>query len=71
MAAALVALGGLTALGALVALLLWPSRDPEVVEHTHHLPPNHPHVRGAVRTEGGFRHAHAFVIDDDHRHWPA
>jgi len=65
-------LGGLTAVGAALAPVFWPAHDPEIVEHVHEdLPPDHPHVRDAVRTRGGFKHAHAFVIDDVHREWPA
>lgn len=70
MAPTLLALGAVTAFGAMLALLLWPSRDPEVIEHVHDLPPDHPHVHGAKRTEGRMRHAHTFAIDDNHRHWP-
>ena len=65
-------LGALTALGAALAPALWPERDPEVLEHVHaDLPPDHPHLHGAVPGGRGFTHAHAFVIDDNHRHWPA
>lgn len=64
-------LGGVSALGVGVALLLWPRHDAQVVTHIHtDLPADHPHVRDAVKTEQGFRHAHSFVIDEDHRHWP-
>lgn len=49
------------------AALLWPSPDPEIVEHDHpDLPPDHPHL--AVHR--GERHAHAFYIDDLHRQAP-
>lgn len=71
MTTALITLGGLTALGAALAPALWPRQDPEVVEHIHEdLAPGHPHVQDAKSTERGFKHAHALVIDDDHRHWP-
>ena len=71
MAVTFLALGGLTALGAALAPAFWPADDPEIVEHVHEdLPPDHPHVRGATRSGHGLKHAHAFVIDDDHRHWP-
>ena len=63
----IVALGVLATLassGMLAALRLWPSGDPEIVEHTHdNLPLDHPHLRG-VR-----RHAHPFVVDDNHPRW--
>ncbi|MEX0745598.1 MAG: MFS transporter [Phycisphaeraceae bacterium] len=65
-------LGGLTVLGVLLALALWPADDPEVLEHIHRdLGPEHPHVRDAVDSGRGLKHAHAFVIDDFHRSWPA
>jgi H+ antiporter protein len=66
MSMTLIVLGLLTALGALLAALLWPEDDPEVIAHEHRdLPDGHPHLAGSGR-----RHAHAFVIDDLHRHWP-
>ncbi|TCZ52283.1 hypothetical protein [Roseicella aquatilis] len=57
------------------AAVLWPRSDPEAIEHDHaDLPAGHPHRaadHGPVPTEpGGFRHRHAIVIDDRHRHWP-
>lgn len=61
------ALGCLTALaagGALTALRLWPKEDPEILEHTHeNLPLDHPHLKGERR------HAHLFVVDDQHPRW--
>lgn len=69
--AAFLVLGGLTVAGALAAPLLWPTDDPQTVEHFHNdLPADHPHVRDAERTTKGLRHAHDFVIDDFHREWP-
>jgi hypothetical protein len=62
--AALALLAALTGAGALVALRLWPSGDPDILEHTHdNLPLDHPHLKG-VR-----RHAHPFVVDDQHPRW--
>lgn len=62
-----VALGVLAALagiGALTALRLWPSGDPDTLEHTHeNLPLDHPHLHGARR------HAHPFVVDEEHPRW--
>lgn len=70
MAVAFLVLGGMTTLGAILATMLWPSQDPEIVEHLHEdLPSDHPHVRDAIRTRSGLKHAHAFVIDDVHREW--
>ena len=66
----LAALGLLTLLGAAVAAAVWPADDPEVVEHSHaELDPDHPHLRD--HHGEGLRHAHAFVIDELHRRWPA
>ncbi|WP_370284275.1 MFS transporter [Pseudooceanicola sp.] len=62
--AALVVLAGLAALGAAIALRVWPKDDPEVMEHTHeNLPLDHPHLKGHRR------HAHSFVVDDQHPRW--
>ncbi|WP_370276590.1 MFS transporter [Roseovarius indicus] len=62
--AALVVLAGLAALGAAVALRIWPKEDPVVMEHTHeNLPLDHPHLKGHRR------HAHTFVVDDQHPRW--
>lgn len=72
MPATLLALAALTALGAVAAPLLWPGPDREVVAHVHDdLAADHPHVHGAEAAPGGYRHAHAFVIDEHHRRWPA
>ena len=63
--AAFAVLGGLAALGLLGALFVWPTRDPESVEHDHSdLPGDHPHLLEHHAQQG--RHAHAFVIDDLH-----
>ena len=62
-----VALGLLAAIAGIstvTALRLWPSSDPDSFEHTHeNLPLDHPHLRGARR------HAHLFVVDDEHPRW--
>jgi predicted MFS family arabinose efflux permease len=51
------------------ATWLWPSADPEVVEHSHDgLPAHHPHWnQGSGRDRNS--HVHALVIDDLHRTW--
>ena len=60
-------LAGVAAAGLAAALVVWPRRDPEIIEHAHpDLPADDPHLLGA---EHG-RHAHAFVIDDEHSTWP-
>jgi H+ antiporter protein len=64
----LAVLGLVTLLGFVLAARLWPADDPEEIEHAHpDLPPDHPHLR----RHHGRGHAHAFTIDDLHRHWPA
>ena len=64
-------LGGAGVLAAWVAMNVWPAQDPEVVEHEHlDLPFGHAHTTWAGGTEARVRHAHAFVIDDHHAHWP-
>lgn len=68
MTAAFFGLGGIALLSALTAFRLWPKDDPEVLPHSHEdLPADHPHLRDT--TSHGRRHAHAFVIDDEHRRW--
>lgn len=62
--AALGTLAALAGVGTLSALRLWPKEDPEILEHSHdNLPLDHPHLKGARR------HAHAFVVDDQHPRW--
>ncbi|GAB5437654.1 MFS transporter [Falsiruegeria mediterranea] len=59
----LVVLGVGGAASLMIALVLWPSRDPDIIAHSHpDLPPDHPHLQGG--------HSHPYVIDDLHRHWP-
>ncbi|WP_323019973.1 MFS transporter [Pararhodobacter sp.] len=61
---ALGTLAALAGVGALSALRLWPQEDPEILEHSHdNLPLDHPHLKGARR------HAHPFVVDDQHPRW--
>jgi H+ antiporter protein len=63
----LAVLGLVTLLGFVLAARLWPADDPEEIEHAHpDLPRDHPHLR----EHHGPSHAHAFTIDDLHRHWP-
>ena len=66
MGASLGILGVLGFIGVALALKLWPEGDPVVIPHSHDdLPADHPHVKAHGR-----RHAHAFVIDDEHHAWP-
>ncbi|WP_454859423.1 MFS transporter [Rhizobium binxianense] len=61
-------LAALAAVAIGIGLSVWPSDDPEMIEHSHaDLPPNHPHL---VETGHGDLHAHAYVIDDMHAIWP-
>ena len=55
--------------GAVAALWLWPSHDPEMVAHSHDdLESDHIHVRDDHGAGNGG--THAFVIDDLHPDWP-
>ena len=58
---------GLVALLAyLLALKLWYTEDPEVIEHYHaNLPQNHPHIAHSKRL-----HSYPIFIDDLHKKWP-
>ena len=68
MPATLILLGALAGLATMVGLRLWAPADPEGIEHEHtDLPTDHPHLK---QFGGGRRHAHVFVIDDEHRVWP-
>ena len=64
-------LGFAAAFATWVASMIWPSQDPEILEHEHpDLPAGHAHTLGAVGTGDRVRHAHTFVVDDQHPHWP-
>ena len=64
-------LGGASAMAVWIAVTVWPFRDPDVIEHEHpELPAGHAHTQGAIVTGDGVRHAHPFVVDDHHPHWP-
>ncbi len=63
---ALIVLALLAMVGILAALRFWTASDPSNLLHNHpELSADHPHIRD------GRSHAHAFVIDDLHHHWPA
>ncbi|SEM53248.1 Predicted arabinose efflux permease, MFS family [Roseovarius tolerans] len=67
MGPALMLLAGVAVVGLAVASRHWPDGLPDAPEHDHpDLPEDHPHLRA----NGGRRHTHAFVIDDEHRVWP-
>lgn len=68
MTTTLLVLAVLALVGLLAAARVWPSSDPDVVEHDHpELAPDHPHV---LQHRARAAHAHDFVIDDLHRRWP-
>ncbi|MHA1128916.1 MAG: MFS transporter, partial [Alphaproteobacteria bacterium] len=54
-----------------ISFKLWPHQTVGNLMHTHtDLPSDHPHLQNAHQQTDGFRHAHTFVIDDLHHHWP-
>jgi len=62
----LLVLAALTFSGVLLAWSVWPAIDADVIPHQHpELPTDHPHLDGKPS-----RHAHAYVIDNLHHHWP-
>jgi MFS family permease len=68
-------MAALTLVGLATAVAVWPRRDPGQIEHDHpDLPLNHPHHAAGHQpsdaSPDGFRHRHAFIIDDLHRRWP-
>jgi H+ antiporter protein len=64
-ATALAVLALLATAGMAGGVILWPSDDAGVFEHSHDdLPADHPHV------QDGRSHSHPIVIDDYHPHWP-
>ncbi|MHB1111731.1 MAG: MFS transporter [Acidovorax defluvii] len=72
MPATFAVLGGAAALAVWVASRVWPAQDPEVIEHEHpDLPTGHTHTQGIAGSGDQVRHAHAFVVDDQHPHWPS
>jgi H+ antiporter protein len=65
------ALGVLAAIAIAAAARLWPSHDPEAIEHVHDTPrEDDPHIADAVRAGSGRRHLHPYVIDSHHPDWP-
>lgn len=64
-------LTGIVALGFMLALLIWPSKDRVSINHMHKdLPADHPHLADATETENGYQHKHDFKIDIYHHKWP-
>ena len=70
MPAALLVLAGLTLVGLLTTIVVWPKSDPDALDHVHpELDPGHPHLKAHAAVSA--RHAHDFVIDDLHTRWPS
>lgn len=66
-----VTLGAVAAVSVILAARLWPAQDPIELSHTHEdLKSEHPHMAGEIKHPSGGKHAHAFVIDDEHQRWP-
>ncbi len=66
--AALGASAVLALVGTLIAICIWPSGDPEILEHSHDdLPPDHPHF---AEGHGQGKAVHVYVIDELHPSWP-
>ncbi|MDF0531352.1 MFS transporter [Tsukamurella sp. 8F] len=58
--------------GTAVGFTCWSHHEPAELAHVH--PPEFAgtaHVRGAVAVDGGFQHAHPYVIDPLHPRWPS
>jgi MFS family permease len=72
-ATSFVALGLLAGAAVLLAAYLWREQDTAELPHSHDdLPRDHPHLQQAhSASDGGARHAHVYVIDDDHPRWPS
>ncbi len=56
-----------------LAACLWREQEAAELPHRHDdMPGDHPHWAEGHRTAGpGVRHAHVYVIDDDHPRWPS
>ncbi len=69
--AAFLVLAALCATGAVLGLLIWPARDPEILAHDHpELEPDDPHLADKTASVPAAAHAHPFVIDERHDRWP-
>lgn len=66
---AVLVLGAVASAAGLLAVRLWPAREPAPVEHEHAgLPAGHPHLRDAIRVRSGWRHSHHPLLDGLHAH---
>ncbi|SMP17203.1 MFS transporter [Shimia sagamensis] len=65
-ALSLLVLGALGLASTVVGYWVWTPAPKEVMHEHPELPEDHPHLQA----HGGRRHAHAYVIDDEHHVWP-
>ncbi|MBT9446652.1 MAG: MFS transporter [Hyphomonadaceae bacterium] len=69
--AAFVATAALAAIGAMAGAALWPAHEPDSLPHRHDdLSADHKHIADAEPDAAGRVHAHPYVIDPLHPHWP-
>ncbi|SAI65482.1 enterobactin exporter EntS [Bordetella ansorpii] len=62
-------MAALAAFAVVLATRLWPRHEDGPVRHSHEdLSGNHPHILEHAAADAP--HAHEYVIDDLHRHWP-
>ncbi|RPE41728.1 MFS transporter [Streptomyces sp. Ag109_O5-1] len=67
--AAVAALGAIALAAGLLAVRMWPAREPLGMEHEHtDLHDGHPHLTGAVRVPSGWRHSHDRLAGSLHAH---
>lgn len=65
-------LGSIAAAAVAVSMYLWPSLDPDTLEHAHEgLSKDQPHLANSTYFGNGNRHAHTYVIDSHHPDWPS
>ncbi|WP_433453546.1 MFS transporter [Streptomyces sp. CA-142005] len=65
--AAVIALGVIAVVASLLAMRLWPAREPVAIEHEHTgLHDDHPHLTDATRAAAGWRHSHGIAVDELH-----
>ena len=71
MTATFAALGTVAVAAVATAMYIWPSHDPNEMEHVHEkLAHDDPHIDGAKHTAMGYQHRHAYIIDSLHPEWP-
>jgi MFS family permease len=84
LAAAALILAVIAALSTILAVLIWPANDPDVIEHDHDAAAHvhagdHDHMHApnveltshATHAHAPTRHRHPFVIDAHHPRWPS